>query len=72
APFMWIDQAYLIIYGSVGLLVFIIARKVGQFSLLTIVFYPIYLLFFVGLFIRSSQRLKRQKTVTWKGRTLDL
>lgn len=72
APFMWIDQAYLIIYGSVGLLVFIISRKVGQFSLLTIVFYPIYLLFFVGLFIRSSQRLKRQKTVTWKGRKLDL
>jgi 4,4'-diaponeurosporenoate glycosyltransferase len=72
APFMWQDQAYLIGYGVVGIITWFLARKVGNFSILTIFFYPLYLIFFVWLFIRSSRRLKTQKKVTWKGRELDL
>lgn len=72
APFMWQDQAYLIGYGVVGFITWLLARKVGNFSILTILFYPLYLIFFVWLFIRSSRRLKQQKQVTWKGRKLDL
>lgn len=72
APFMWTDQAYLIGYLMVGILTFYLARKVGRFSILTIVFYPIPLVFFVWLFIRSSIRSKKHKRVSWKGRELDL
>ena len=71
ALFMWEGQAYLIGYLLVGVITFLLARKVGRFSILTIVTYPIQLIFFVWLFARSSSRSKKKK-VTWKGRDLDL
>jgi 4,4'-diaponeurosporenoate glycosyltransferase len=72
APFMWQDEAYIIGYLVVGIVTYILGRKVGNFSWLTIVCYPIYLLFFVGLFVWSSRKLKRNHQVSWKGRRLDL
>jgi 4,4'-diaponeurosporenoate glycosyltransferase len=72
APFMWTEQAYLISYIFVGVMTYILARKVGNFSPLVVVTYPIALIFFVWLFIRSSIRLKKNKKVSWKGRTIDL
>jgi 4,4'-diaponeurosporenoate glycosyltransferase len=72
APFMWVNQAYLIGYGLVGVMTFLLSKKVGNFSILIVVLYPIALIFFVGLFIRSSIRLKKNKQVSWRGRTLDL
>jgi 4,4'-diaponeurosporenoate glycosyltransferase len=71
APFMWEGQAYLIGYVLIGVDTYLLARKVGRFSILTIVTYPIQLIFFVWLFARSSSRSKKKK-VTWKGRDLDL
>jgi 4,4'-diaponeurosporenoate glycosyltransferase len=71
APFMWEGQAYLIGYVLIGVDTYLLARKVGRFSILTIVTYPIQLIFFVWLFARSSSRSKKKK-VTWKGRGLDL
>ena len=71
APFMWEGQAYLIGYLLIGVATFLLARKVGRFSIFTIVTYPIQLIFFVWLFARSSFRSKKKK-VTWKGRDLDL
>jgi len=71
APFMWEGQAYLIGYVLIGVNTYLLARKVGRFSILTIVTYPIQLIFFVWLFARSSSRSKKKK-VTWKGRDLDL
>ena len=68
-PFMWQDQVYWIGYLLVGVETYLLTRKVGKFSILTIIFYPIYLIFFVGLFIRSSVQSKKKK-VTWKGRIL--
>jgi 4,4'-diaponeurosporenoate glycosyltransferase len=72
APFMWANNVYLIGYFSTGLITWILARKVGNFSFLVVIFYPIFLVFFVWLFIRSSIRLKKNKQVIWKGRKLDL
>jgi len=71
APFMWEGQAYLIGYVVVGVTTYLLARKVGRFSIFTIVTYPFQLVFFVWLFARSSSRSKKKK-VTWKGRDLDL
>jgi 4,4'-diaponeurosporenoate glycosyltransferase len=71
APFMWEAQTYLIGYFLVGVITYLLARKVGNFSLFTIVTYPLQLIFFVWLFARSSSRSKKKK-VTWKGRDLDL
>lgn len=71
APFMWEGQAYFIGYFLVGVATYGLARKVGNFSILTIITYPIQLIFFVWLFARSSSRSKKKK-VTWKGRELDL
>jgi 4,4'-diaponeurosporenoate glycosyltransferase len=71
APFMWEGQAYLIGYVLIGIDTYLLARKVGRFSILTIVTYPIQLMFFVWLFARSSSRSKKKK-VTWKRRDLDL
>lgn len=71
APFMWQDQVYWIGYLFMGIDTYLLARKIGNFSVLIIVFYPLYLIFFVGLFIRSSIKSKNKK-VTWKGRDLEL
>lgn len=72
APFMWRDHAYGIGFILTGFITFLLARKVGNFSLFTIITYPFALIFFVWLFVRSSIRLKKNKQVSWKGRTLDL
>ncbi|MEN9819524.1 MAG: hypothetical protein RL379_302, partial [Bacillota bacterium] len=71
APFMWKDQTYLIGYLFVGLTTWLLGRKVGNFSPIVIVLFPIQLIFFLWLFIRSSIQ-SNQKKVTWKGRELDL
>lgn len=71
APFMWENGAYLFGYFMGGLLTFWMARKIGSFSILSIITYPIQLIFFVGLFILSSQKRKK-KTVRWKGRDIQL
>lgn len=71
APFMWEAQTYLIGYFIVGMITYLLARKVGNFSIFTMLTYPIQLIFFVWLFARSSSRSKKKK-VTWKGRDLDL
>jgi hypothetical protein len=68
---MWEGQAYLIGYVVVGVTTYLLARKVGRFSVFTIVTYPFQLVFFVWLFARSASHSKKKK-VTWKGRDLDL
>ena len=72
APFMWVQYAYLIGYAMTGIIFYWLARKAGNFNLIVMVFYPVYVLFFVIVFIRSIVKLKKNKQVTWKGRTLDL
>ena len=71
APFMWDGYVYLYGYVFVGVMLTYLARKVGSFSYTMIVLYPLYIFFFVYVFIRSS-RSKKRKKVSWKGRELDL
>lgn len=72
APFMWQDNVYLIGYGLGGILTYSLARKVGSFSIFTLFIYPLYLVFFVVIFIRSNQLKASKKGVTWKGRNIEL
>jgi 4,4'-diaponeurosporenoate glycosyltransferase len=72
APFMWTDYAYPIGYLMSVFFLYLMARKVGNFSFLLMFIYPLYILFFVWLFIRSSNKTTKQKKVQWKGRDLDL
>jgi 4,4'-diaponeurosporenoate glycosyltransferase len=72
APFMWQFYLYPITYGVTAFLIWLNARKVGQFSLVYTFVYPVFLVFFVYLFVVSSNRLKHNKTVAWKGRDLQL
>lgn len=46
----------------------ILLRQVGRFSLLAAAFYPLLLVFFLIVLLRSA--LKSGKQVTWKGRTI--
>ena len=71
APFMWDGYVYLYGYVFVGVMLTYLARKVGSFSYTMIVLYPLYIFFFVYVFIQSS-RSKKRKKVSWKGRELDL
>jgi 4,4'-diaponeurosporenoate glycosyltransferase len=71
APFMWVGYTYLYGYTLVGIMVTYLARKVGSFSYTMVVLYPLYIFFFVYVFVRSS-RLMKEKKVSWKGRELDL
>lgn len=72
APFMWQDGVYIYGYVLTGLLTWVVSRKVGNFSILIVLIYPIFVLFFIGLFTYSIKQTKKKKQVTWKGRSLDL
>ncbi len=72
APFMWENGIYLWGYGLSGLLTWCLSRKVGNFSIMIVLIYPIFLVFFIGLFMYSIKQSKTKKQVTWKGRNLDL
>ncbi len=52
--------------------VYWILRKLGNFSLLTAVFYPLPLMFFILIFFRSLFLTYILGRVTWKGRTVAL
>jgi 4,4'-diaponeurosporenoate glycosyltransferase len=60
----WLWGLYLLFALQFG----IVLRRVGGFSWLTALAYPVVLLFYLGLFLRSSRRSGR--TVTWKGREI--
>jgi len=72
APFMWVQFAYPIGYVITGIIFYTLARKTGNFSVLLVILYPLFLIFFIVVFLSSVFKLKKNKQVTWKGRTLDL
>lgn len=53
------------LYGAFVLQLFVQLRRLGQFSFLTALFYPVFQSFFFGLFAQSAL----QKQQNWKGRT---
>ncbi len=60
---------WILLYIAFAIQVAVLSRKVGSFSPLTAVIYPLPLLFFFGVFTRSA--MKGGKQVTWKGRQFD-
>ena len=57
---------WILLYLAFAAQVAVLGRKVGSFSPLTGLIYPLPLLFFFGVFARSA--IKGGKQVTWKGR----
>ena len=45
-------------------------RQVGSFGVLTAFLYPLALLFFVAVFVRSLWRTHVRHSVTWRGRAV--
>jgi len=44
--------------------------RIGNFKMYTALFFPVPLLFFVGVFVYSLIKVFLRKKVTWKGRSL--
>ncbi len=58
------------LYAAYALCFFWMVRRVGSFSPLTAIFYPIALLFYLVIFTRSSFYSRTHRAVTWKGRSI--
>lgn len=58
----------LMLYGIAAAEVFTFARQVGRFRLLTVLLFPIPLVFFFGLFGSSLMNRMLRRQVTWRGR----
>jgi len=60
----------LLLFGLYVLQFHGLLRQVGSFAWWASLAYPVLLLFFFFVFIRSAVRMKTGQTVTWKGRTI--
>lgn len=58
----------LAIYGVFVAQVYVLSRQVGRFGLLTAVAYPVLVIFFLGVFLRSLWNTHVRRTVQWRGR----
>jgi 4,4'-diaponeurosporenoate glycosyltransferase len=58
------------VYLIYGVNVYLKARKVGDFSALLILLYPLFFCFFVGIYGYSFYRTNVLKSVNWKGRKI--
>lgn len=60
------------IYLLAGLQLYWMGRRVGNFTFLTILLYPLQALYFLGVFAWSFIKTKFTKNVAWRGRDIDL
>jgi 4,4'-diaponeurosporenoate glycosyltransferase len=60
----WTPLPYLAFAVQFGVLL----KRVGSFSWLTALLYPVPLIFYLAVFVRSLRRSRSGKEVTWKGR----
>jgi 4,4'-diaponeurosporenoate glycosyltransferase len=60
------------LYLLFGIQVYWMARRIGNFTPLLILLYPIYVLFFVIVFINSLFRTLFMRKVSWKGRDINI
>ncbi len=63
---------YLLLYLIIVLQIWRAAVQVGSFNKLTILFYPLPLLFFLSLFLLSIYKKIFQRSAAWKGRNIYL
>jgi len=47
-------------------------RRIGNFSIITALFFPIPLLFFIFIFAYSFIKIFILRSVSWKGRKIDM
>lgn len=59
-----------LLYGAYVVQLLVLLRRVGRFSPLVALLYPIPLAFFVGVFLRSLVLTFGRRRVRWRGRTL--
>lgn len=59
-----------VLYAAFAVQLAIMFRSVGRFRLLTAACYPVPLLFFVAVFLRSIWRTHVRHSVTWRGRAI--
>jgi|SRR5690625_72783 len=62
----------LIIYLMYGVHTYILARRAGNFSIILITLYPLFVLFFTAIFLYSIYRTRIIGSVMWRGRKIDL
>lgn len=59
-----------IIYFVYGAHAYMLARRVGSFSMLVVFFYPLFVLFFTAIFLYSLYRTHVLHSVMWRGRKI--
>jgi 4,4'-diaponeurosporenoate glycosyltransferase len=62
--------AGLVLYGLFVAQLWVLGRATGRFGPLTALVYPVSLVVFVALFLRSTYRLRVRRSVRWRGRTI--
>jgi 4,4'-diaponeurosporenoate glycosyltransferase len=65
----WVGVA---LYGGFVVQLLAIARQIGTFRAAGIALYPVALVAFIALFVRSTWRLRVRRSVRWRGRTIPL
>lgn len=68
-PFIFLSILTYIMYAGQTAL---FARRTGDFNPLFFLFYPVFFLFFAGLFLYSLFRVHILRSVTWRGRDIDV
>ena len=67
--YVFLFIAFYIIYD---IIIIIKARIIGNFNIMLILLYPIPLIFFFIIFVRSLVLTNMKHSVTWKGRKIDM
>lgn len=61
-----------VLYIAYGIHLYILARRAGTFHPLIIGMYPLFVLFFIGIFMYSLYRTHIVRSVTWRGRNMNV
>lgn len=69
-PFVGDPHSAMLMYGAYAAGFYWMLRRVGSFSVLTALFYPLALIFYLVVFTRSLIRKARGQAVAWKGRSI--
>lgn len=62
----------IMLYVGYGIHVYILARRAGSFHPHLIVTYPLFVLFFIAIFMYSLYRTHIVRSVMWRGRKMDV
>jgi len=68
----WSAVVVAAVYGLYTAQVWVQLRRVGSFSLLSALLFPLEFLFFVGVFVYSIIRTRLFGSVSWKGRSIKI